>query len=40
MKENLDLFSLELEEEDLLRLESMPQAGWSGEHPDRERVYL
>lgn len=38
MKENLDLFSFELEKEDLYRLETMPQAGWSGEHPDRETV--
>lgn len=38
MKENMDLFSFELEEEDLWKLATMPQAGWSGEHPDRERV--
>lgn len=40
MKQNLDVFSFELEKEDLYRLETMPQAGWSGEHPDRERVYF
>ena len=38
MKENLDLFSFELEKEDVYRLATMPQAGWSGEHPDRETV--
>ena len=40
MKENLDLYSFELELEDIWRLASMPQAGWSGEHPDRERVRI
>ena len=40
MKENLDLHSFELEEEDIWRLATMPQAGWSGEHPDRERVSI
>ena len=38
MKENLDLFSFELEQEDIWRLATMPQTGWSGEHPDRVRV--
>lgn len=40
LRENLDLFSFEIEEEDIWRLMTMPQAGWSGEHPDRERVRL
>lgn len=40
MRENLDLFSFEMEEEDLWRLATMPQAGWSGEHPDRPRVKI
>lgn len=40
MRENLDLFSFELEEEDIWRLATMPQAGWSGEHPDRVRVQI
>ena len=40
MKENLDLYSFELEQEDIWRLATMPQAGWSGEHPDRERVTI
>lgn len=39
MKENQDLFSFTISEEDMYRLRTMPQAGWSGEHPDRERVY-
>lgn len=40
MKENLDLYSFEMEQEDIWRLATMPQAGWSGEHPDRERVTI
>lgn len=39
MKQNQDLFGFEISEEDMYRLQTMPQAGWSGEHPDRERVY-
>lgn len=38
MKENQDIFNFEIEQEDIYRLETMPQTGWSGEHPDRERV--
>lgn len=38
MKENQDIFSFEILQEDMYRLDTMPQAGWSGEHPDRERV--
>lgn len=38
MRENLDLFSFELDQEDIWRLATMPQTGWSGEHPDRVRV--
>lgn len=40
MRQNRDLFSFELEEEDLHRLTCMPPVGWSGEHPDRPRVPL
>lgn len=40
MKENLDLWSFEMDEEDIWRLATMPQAGWSGEHPDRDRVKI
>lgn len=37
MKENQDIFSFEIEPEDMYRIETMPQTGWSGEHPDRKR---
>lgn len=38
MKENLNVFHFEIQEEDMERIRKMPQTGWSGEHPDRERV--
>lgn len=38
MAENLDIFSFELSKEDEYRLDTIPQAGWSGEHPDRDNV--
>ena len=34
MKENLDIFDFDLEQEDLYRLMTMPQTGWSGIHPE------
>lgn len=40
MKENQDLFSFEISHEDMYRIDTMPQTGWSGEHPDRERVKI
>lgn len=40
MRENLDLYSFELEQDDIWRLSTMPQTGWSGEHPDRARVVI
>lgn len=40
MKENMDLFFFELSAEDMYLLQTMPQAGWSGEHPDRVRVMI
>ena len=40
MKQNMDLFSFEMNQEDIWRLATMPQSGWSGEHPDQERVYF
>ena len=38
MRQNLDVFSFEIEKEDIYRLLTLPQMGWSGEHPDRVRV--
>lgn len=38
MADNLDVFSFEISREDEYRLDTMPQAGWSGEHPDRENA--
>lgn len=40
MRENMDVFSFEIEEDDMNILTTLPQIGWSGEHPDRERVYF
>lgn len=40
MKANLELFGFSLSEEDMYRIRTLPQTGWSGEHPDRERVKL
>ena len=40
MEENLAAQSLTLTQEELSRIRTMPQTGWSGEHPDRERVRL
>lgn len=37
MKENQDIFSFAIDMEDVYRLDTMPQTGWSGEHPDRKR---
>lgn len=38
MRQNMDVFSFEIGEEDMHRLMTLPQLGWSGEHPDREWV--
>ncbi len=40
MRENLDLYSFELEQDDIWRLSTIPQTGWSGEHPDRARAVI
>lgn len=40
MRQNQDLFNFKISKEDMYRLETLPQIGWSGEHPDRERVYF
>lgn len=34
MQENLDIFDFDLEMEDMYRLMTMPQTGWSGHHPE------
>lgn len=36
MRENQDIFSFEIEQEDMYRLLCMPQCGWSKEYPDPE----
>ncbi len=40
MMNNTDVFSFELEKEDMYILMTLPQYGWSGEHPDFERVKI
>lgn len=35
MKQNQDIFSFALSEQDMHAIETMPQTGWSGQHPDR-----
>lgn len=38
MRDNMDLWSFALSAEDLMKIQSMPPFGWSGEHPDRPRI--
>ena len=38
MRENQNVFFFEISKEDMYRLDSLPQIGWSGEHPDREKI--
>lgn len=40
MKNNMDIFHFMLSTEDMHRLNTLPQTGWSGEHPDFERVII
>lgn len=40
MRQNLDVFGFNIEDDDMHQLMTLPQIGWSGEHPDRERVRL
>lgn len=36
MKDNMDVFDFEISIEDMHRLNTLPQIGWSGSHPDYE----
>lgn len=38
MKENLLGFDFTITQEDMWRIDTLPQMGWGGEHPDYERV--
>ncbi len=38
MRDNMNLFDFEISREDMHRIDTIPQVGWSGEHPDRVRV--
>ncbi|MCI8321810.1 MAG: aldo/keto reductase [Dorea sp.] len=38
MRQNQKLFSFEISKEDMYRISTMPPTGWSGEHPERERI--
>ena len=38
MKDNQNIFNFEITTEDMHRLDTLPQTGWSGEHPDFNRV--
>jgi diketogulonate reductase-like aldo/keto reductase len=38
MQDNMKIFDFTISTEDMHRLNTLPQIGWSGEHPDYERV--
>ena len=40
IRENLACMDFVIDERDMSRIENMPPLGWSGEHPDRERVKI
>ena len=40
MRQNLEVLDFVIDSEDMMRLENMPVKGWSGEHPDRERIKI
>ena len=40
MEENKNVFDFVISESDMYQLMTLPQIGWSGEHPDRERVVI
>lgn len=40
MRNNMDIFDFSITTEDMHRINTLPQTGWSGEHPDFERVMV
>ena len=40
MKENMEVFDFTISQTDMYRIMTLPQIGWSGEHPDRARVCI
>lgn len=38
MKDNMNVFDFEISAEDMHKLNTLPQIGWSGEHPDFDRI--
>ncbi len=40
VRENFACLNVSFSDEDISRIENMPPSGWSGEHPDRERVKI
>lgn len=40
MLENLESLKINLSQEDFMKIDTMPPIGWSGEHPDREKLNL
>ncbi|MCI6121994.1 aldo/keto reductase [Bariatricus sp. SGI.161] len=40
MKQNQDVFDFIITSEDMYRIGTMQPTGWSGEHPDCERIYF
>ena len=38
MRENLESLKINLSQEDFWKINTMPSIGWSGEHPDREKL--
>ncbi len=40
MRENMKVFDFTISQEDIYRIMTLPQVGWSGEHPDREQIRI
>ncbi len=38
MNENKDVWEFTISDDDMNKIDAMPETGWSGEHPDRDRV--